>query len=861
MKLTDILKKNRRAILQAELACLLHDLDKLEPEFIHDSEYHSKPNLPKFGADKGATVRGLRNERWQRLVGKDLEIVIDGLDLSALKFAYSSKNDDEVHNPEREVFGCLSSPFVDHHENRKVVDFSVLSWLFHGGGSGADGLDSALDKQAHQEQAGDNCVIDSPFGMKQGGFSPSALTEVLNFIKGIDFADFKRTEVLEGLRPCFSQALGETRFPCNDVTLWAHSYSAASICKAILAKVMIEFIAGEFSAASPYCIPSRSTAREKNPVDFTLLKIAFDRDFFLGRAQKVGDVVALSQLLAELQGRMKIFIEENLALANQTYLDQGRQLFLLPRLNTWTINGKPAFPGLQERFEAEVISLVTAEVENLLLEFDCQSLPFQVCFASSQNKPKQVADTRILDCSRELLSKPALCRQSARALSQAAGAGQPAAGQGRCEVCGIRLVAAENEKREKLCLPCYLRRHDPDLLARRNQKFNHSTSDLGRLIDADSGENRLLMISASFDLSLLTDGQLIENILSDTQKKEGGTHKNPSPGRLYRAYETLREFFSLFQQELARISAPGIFPVTLSPERFDCVVPAVYAEPVIDLLFSMYENQFSRVRSRLPLHLGALFFYRKFPFYIVLETAERLRRNLRTQTRKWRLASREESEREVILKFAAAGNGTEGGPVAPVAWRQPLRLSDGVTRDNYYQQVSVGEQPKSCLDLAIGDTVTSHEGRFAFLLLDSAARRCAVKPEGIDHHSGLSRAPYYFAEWPHFKRIWGLLAKLSHSQISALEGALFAKLHAWRKHWQPQNEVVERFCEMLLFAPNAFGKKGHSGNYLYLDNASNQLPPAADSDRQVLLRAAVSGHLLDVIDFYLHMLGQKKQEG
>ncbi len=846
MSLFAILQLNKEAIIQVETGALLHDLDKLEPAFLENPAYHSRPH--ELAGGRGRSVREIRGERWQRLVGRDQEIEVAGLDLNAISFAH-----DDV-TPDRTSFGSIASAFIDHHENNATT-YSLFAWLMHGGGSGSDGIDSEMDKTGGGEQEASPPVIDTPFGHKQG-YWQDVRAEVRQLLDAVDFSGIERRSLFAALKEPFSRVLGETRYPCNDVTLWAHAFSSASLCKALLAKVLIEFSSGRFSPEKPYCMPQRTTKRAHNPSDFTFVQVAFDRDFFLSRAQKVGDIAGMTAQIAEIQDALRIFIEEELLVANQTYRDEERQLFLLPRLNTWFRDDGEVFPGLHERFEAELGKLLRNKIEELLIGSQCQNLPFAIDFAGSGNKPKGKVSERIIERSKELLGREADCSQSVRALLSAEVDFDSHSDSGRCEICGIRRISRDDRvaRQQKLCVSCLARRRNAGALRRRNRKLEHTTTDLSRLLDSASGENRLVMLSLAFDLEKLHDGTLIFAIHKKDKQKQ-----NPSPARLDRAYEILEDFFRRFQREVARICPDGLFPITLSPRRFELVVGAAYADQVIDSLYEMYNTEFVRVRTRLPLSLGAVFFYRKFPLYVVLETAGRLRRILGGRRETLEVKSNEVLGDCNHIRFHQPDSGRPGGSSVTSGWLLPAKLSNNLNDDNCYCYLDTVEAgsgrlfPKRADQLRENDLVSVLEGGFTFFLLDSAARRYLVKPQGIEHHLGGLRQPYRFSEWQNFTRIWGLLEKLDHSQISKLENELVAKRKSWGDHWRYDDPAIVRFCEMLLFAPNVFGRKDAAGRYRLLDAASNRRPGAADCDRKLLLDAATSGMLLDVIDFYMHL--------
>jgi len=54
------------------------------------------------------------------------------------------------------------------------------------------------------------------------------------------------------------------------------------------------------------------------------------------------------------------------------------------------------------------------------------------------------------------------------------------------------------------------------------------------------------------------------------------------------------------------------------------LVPAYDAFDIAKKILEEYEIQFSKVRDRLPFHLGIIAFHRKTPLYVVMDAGKRL---------------------------------------------------------------------------------------------------------------------------------------------------------------------------------------------------------------------------------------------
>ncbi|MBT6340121.1 MAG: hypothetical protein HOJ48_12590, partial [Desulfobacula sp.] len=585
---------------------------------------------------------------------------------------------------------------------------------------------------------------------------------------------------------------------------------------------------------------------EHNPTDFTLLKITFDREWILGTAQKAGDIVGMVDKIESLQDQLQQYYENDLLVGNETYRDEHRQLFILPRLGTWQKNGRDVFPKLHQKFEQVLDKILGKKIISLLEEYNCHGFPYTIEFADSSAFVLPILESdRILAITRELLINEAVCNQSVAAMLLIVKVNPTGE---RCEVCGLQ-TAANNK--ERICDTCHERRHNKDLTEKRNIYYEHITSNLRSLIDYNE-ENKLLLLSISFDLSHLWNGDLFENIQYKKKKKK--IHKNTSPGRLFRSHETLQDFFKTFHRKLAGLYPKKIFPITLSPVRMEFVVSARGMDDVITLLYRQYEEQFGKVRMHLPLSVGVIVFYHKFPLYVVLEAANRMRKHLRSKDKAFIIVQNKENicHSDLLLKLDWYGQ-----PMM-VNWTVPTCRSDG-EKDSFYPYFNVGENDTRVQQIESDAELHAREGCFDFLLLDSAVRRFAITPQGLKHHILGSRQAWPFSAWQNFQRLGLLLGKLEKSQISHIENLLVEKRMQWGEAWQTSDDVIKQFCISVVMSPNGFGKKKKDGRYLLLDDKSNGNEVLLDSDKTLLISAAANGLLLDAIDFFLHLQGLKSQ--
>jgi len=255
-------KTHQELILAAEIGGFLHDLGKLLPEFAEETTGGKDKNLSDLAktqaciyAAHGAILETGRvypvadqlTAETNRVLARLLSDPI-WRDKLAIPAAWCHENTIQAQG--------LGAPLRQHHanwENKGEHNFpdDELSLLGDIYSFGADIRDSALDKGSGKckdgKQKQPNADICDGFGHRQQEYSPKILAEnwqqavaSVNTLLGEPGQDVNvlktRKRLYEQLKPMFKQALGETRRPTNDVTLFHHSFSAASHFKAAMAE-------------------------------------------------------------------------------------------------------------------------------------------------------------------------------------------------------------------------------------------------------------------------------------------------------------------------------------------------------------------------------------------------------------------------------------------------------------------------------------------------------------------------------------------------------------------------------------------------------------------------------------------------
>ena len=236
---------------------------------------------------------------------------------------------------------------------------------------------------------------------------------------------------------------------------------------------------------------------------------------------------------------------------------------------------------------------------------------------------------------------------------------------------------------------------------------------------------------------------------------------------------------------LSDLSYSPFIPLLAEPSTYMCIVPADHALQVVAMIRRRYAEEMGKVRNRLPIFAGVVFFDRRHPLSAVLDAGRRML-DLDLVETEWVLERPPEMAGcERILSF-------KGG----AQWRVPVKIGDGTTPDEWYpyyrvkadahgqppmgrrqfvRDTSTGECWVHVEDLQPGDRVTVAPARFSYLHLDSSARRFEVPRlrrwllEDEDEMIGL---------WQKLEML-AVAGRLTDSRLRAVWSLVQAKWDGW----------------------------------------------------------------------------------
>ena len=215
---------------------------------------------------------------------------------------------------------CFADIVAKHHEGEKYksVPYGNCLKMF----KEIDGLDSGIDKGALNDcgkQPKDETYSATSFGYEIQKIDISYLKEIRdnlckqlsNDLDPVKKRNNVRNNIHKYIKHSFLHGLGETRRSGNDVTLWDHSYSVASLYKSALTKWI-----------------------EPHKIKWRIIAVQYDKLGLIEKSHKLGDIIGYRTLTEDVDTAIKEIIEENIAIGNEIYRDETGIYFVGPDINS-----------------------------------------------------------------------------------------------------------------------------------------------------------------------------------------------------------------------------------------------------------------------------------------------------------------------------------------------------------------------------------------------------------------------------------------------------------------------------------------------------------------------------------------------
>ncbi|MFQ6089404.1 MAG: hypothetical protein ACE5K0_10950, partial [Candidatus Methanofastidiosia archaeon] len=320
-----------------------------------------------------------------------------------------------------------------------------------------------------------------------------------------------------------------------------------------------------------------------------------------------------------------------------------------------------------------------------------------------------------------------------------------------------------------------------------------------------------------------------------------------------------------------------------SPVSFIIIVPATSAVDIIKKIKEKYEDEFGKVRNRLPLHIGVIYFHRKAPLYIALNSVRRFFKGI-TENEYRRICAVCDFDVNIAKRKPEKIKLTFDKGVTPTEIKVPILTGHIDVDDNYYPYFlinkadNIEKRPSYFVgfrkshstgnnsllkvpllhvsDLQKDDEIEFVPSYFDFEFLDTNTRRFDIILEkGKRPHRIFNRGPrsYYLEEIDAFQNLWNILCgknkqrkKLTSSQINNFQTLLVSKIEEWGLkdvYFDKDNEKMRKFEKLVE------------------DSIIRILEIKRDNHHfEFIKQSVLSGLFFDVIELFMTIMKEKPEE-
>ena len=466
---------HRDAILTGEIGALLHDIGKLHPDFVKSK------SVEKTAQDIHAQIdKFLRHE--------------------LIKFIKDSKFDITVGNEKSMIYNLITQ----HHEkDEKKID-NIVRLLKR-----CDQKDSADDKGiVRKKQYLADTWIASPFGYKNEKIDLVCLQKRFEDLEDTLIGLFKgyisgtisptcfRESLINTLKTSFSLALGETRIPSNDVTLWDHSYSTASLFKSLL----VAKVCG-------------ANIDLDNP-QWRISGVCWDGIEFINRGKKIAEIKAREEIIENIKEKLRNKFEDEIPLGNTIYEDTNGIYFTFPNLNDKS-------KDLAKECAKEALEIIYKESDNELWSFFTLSkasstltiIAEELKFASEKRKIPKISPTLFVKKDDKEKEREEIDIESnfdmETEFERLANKIRDKRKDAKIDICPVCRIRPKDEKAER-CEICEDRRMG------RLEQWLSNRQDTVWIDEIADKNNRVALISLNFCLDNWLDGTTIGTLYSQS---------------------------------------------------------------------------------------------------------------------------------------------------------------------------------------------------------------------------------------------------------------------------------------------------------------------------------------------------------
>ena len=422
----------------------------------------------------------------------------------------------------------LADIMAKHHkgENYKIDYSNKLIESF----KSIDGLDSGVDKGAlhdNGKQPKEDTHQATSFGYKTYKIDVSKLkpirdqlcAKLTDNLKAIEqaYEDCKnkkitkddyiskllesRTNIHKSAKDAFLEGLGDTRRSGNDVTLWDHSYSVASLYKSALAKIVYE---GKWT--------------EPQEIKWKIIGVQYDKLGLIEKAHKLADIAGYRELTKDVDGEIKKIVEERIPLGNEIYRDESGIYFSGPDIDKdelLNLIKEPIFDAFQGKTNGEVVPYINISAASRSLEILTKLLKYsRYNFLRREITPGWAEDWK--DASSRTVSdidleQRSFCKKQCGRDCVAKGGTK----EHQIDICPVCRVHPKCEHQE-VCKYCLKRRE------RRIEKWKNRKYPTIWIDEIEDKNKKVAVVTGRFNLTRWLNGEFLNTVFSQTLEEYAG---------------------------------------------------------------------------------------------------------------------------------------------------------------------------------------------------------------------------------------------------------------------------------------------------------------------------------------------------
>lgn len=318
--------------------------------------------------------------------------------------------------------------------------------------------------------------------------------------------------------------------------------------------------------------------------------------------------------------------------------------------------------------------------------------------------------------------------------------------------------------------------------------------------------------------------------------------KHPSPARLQRLWDNLRELWLNIANDLAGELQGNLIPFSLDARGLRFAVASTDADAVVRRIADILAQRLSKLRGGLAAHVSCVVTRPKFPLYLALDALERMERrvpDIPCQT--WRVESVEKRAQTAIVTWST--------PQGTVTWQVDTGTCDPDKRDLWHPHLLLARRggkeivgPDRIVHVSHlqgGDEVLVPPATFDFMSLEGSARRHQLV---YDRRGEELRRPHWVMDEAG-------RAPLLLDAFAGFAGLL--ELAGWDtgKAKRLQGEMVETYEKWVRDLPPALRDTGILAWEAHLTNMLRRYVKTDTAGRARLLAAIRDGRFFDAIEW------------